>query len=170
LPKMEKLRDVKNGVFRNYINRLAVFLTVVGFFIFVFNITGYAENKPSKRNLKQDSELLNLQVNHPSKFKVDYTLRKMQSGKGKGFSAFGSKTNKDETKAEIAVNILDSNFHPIRTYVLRDIKKIKNTQTLWDGRDMHDREMPSGDYYASLSIIYSDGKKETKFFRFKKND
>ena len=41
-------------------------------------------------------------------------------------------------------------------------------QPLRDGLDIYGKEVPGGIYYASLSIIYTDGKKETKFFRFLK--
>lgn len=105
-------------------------------------------------------------ISNPGKFKVDYNLQKRASSGGPKFGAPGLSSG--ETKADVAVNILDERFMPVRAFVLRAVKLGQRMESLWDGRDVYGKEMPAGSYYASLSILYTDGSKETKFFRFSK--
>lgn len=104
-------------------------------------------------------------VSNPSKFKVSYSLEKKNQSQQKlgapGLFSGGS-------VASVAVNILDPRFYPVKTFVLKDVKNKNRVESLWDGRDVYGKEMPAGDYYASLSVLYSDGTKETKFFKFTK--
>lgn len=104
-------------------------------------------------------------ISNPSKFKVSYSLDKKNQGSG-AFGAPGLFSN--GAAASVAVNILDCRFYPVKTFVLRDVKSKNRVESLWDGRNAYGKEMPKGNYYASLSIVYSDGTKETKFFKFEK--
>lgn len=131
-----------------------------------------AEGRPDGRNLLKAPEITRDDKTEAGRYTVRYSLKTVPlpgaAGKSGGFSSFSSGTDNPppETRAEIAVNILGPNFIPVRTYLLHNAEKIDNLVTLWDGLDMYGRKSPPGTYYASLSIIYSDGRKETKFFRF----
>lgn len=107
-------------------------------------------------------------VANPSKFKVNYSLQKSGASGTSGPNAFGAGLFSGDSAASIAVNILDERFYPVKAFVLRDVKSSSRVESLWDGRDVYGKEMPAGKYYASLSIVYSDGAKETKFFKFEK--
>lgn len=141
-----------------------------GFFIFLLSFSLLSSvhcQEPTPQN-KEKGKAAN-----PSKFKVSYSLERNASAKpekapggGKIFAAKGFSA--EDSIADIAVNILDARFVPVRTFVLRGVKKKERVESLWDGRDVYGREMPAGNYYASLSIVYSDGAKESKFFKFEK--
>lgn len=86
---------------------------------------------------------------HPSEFKTKYRLKNV---------------------AQIAINIMDSNFFPINTFIVcsENLRRLKsgtkrgiNILQLWDGKDMYGNEAPPGEYYACISVIYRNGKKET---------
>lgn len=130
------------------------------------------ENRPDGKNLIQSPKSVQKESTSTDEYTVRYLLKKISILKiglpNSKFSIFSSKEDDQipETQAEIAVNILGPNFIPIRTYLLRNVEEVDNIITLWDGLDMYGREAPEGMYYASLSIIYADGEKETKFFRF----
>ncbi len=109
-----------------------------------------------------------IKVTNPSKFKVSYSLQK--SGQVSGPNAFGAPgLFSADVAASVAVNILDERFFPVKAFVLREVKSSARVESLWDGRDIYGKEMPSGKYYASLSIVFSDGANETKFFKFVKD-
>ena len=133
-------------------------LIVGGFFIFSLIFPSsliWAKNKKPK-------------ISNPSKFKVNYSLKNKKPAQNGSKLRGAPGIASDSSIASIAVNILDERFYPVKTFVIRKIKKNKRMESLWDGRDIYGKEMPSGDYYASLSIIYSDGTKETRFFKFVK--
>lgn len=141
----------------NLFFRPCAILGMAGVFVFlIFSAPSPAVSKdrPSKPR-----------VSKPSKFKVSYKLKKNSSK-----SKFGAKGlfSSAGSVASIAVNILDERFHPVKAFVIRKVKKANRIETLWDGRDIYGKEAPAGKYYASLSILYSDGSKETKFFKFVK--
>lgn len=87
-------------------------------------------------------------ISHPSKFKTKYNLK---------------------GAAEIAVNIIDSNFYPVNTFIITQqdgkgktgTKKGPNEIILWDGKDINGNVAPPGTYYACISVVYKNGKKET---------
>jgi hypothetical protein len=149
-------------------------LTFATVSFFVFGEVCSGENRPDGSNLLRSPEFVEKEDTGPDKYTVTYSLKEIPvsniSKPGSGFSIFSSAQDDTipETQAEIAVNILGPNFIPIRTFLLRNVTKVDNVVTLWDGLDMYGKEAPEGMYYASLSIIYTDGKKETKFFRFLK--
>ena len=110
-------------------------------------------------------------VANPSKFKVSYSLRKNSGAQALlgAPGAFGTNSKTQDQAIQIAVNILDGRFFPIKAFVLRNVKKTDRIESLWDGRDVYGKEMPAGFYYASLSILYSDKTKDIRFFRFVKD-
>ncbi len=115
-------------------------------------------------------------VANPSKFKVNYSLQKSGASGGSGPNAFGAPglfgasgvSGGSAAAASIAVNILDERFYPIKAFVLRDVTDTSRVESLWDGRDVYGKESPAGRYYAQLSIVYGDGSRETKVFKFVK--
>lgn len=130
-----------------------------------------------KGNLKQTAELKNSNIAKPASFKKDFKLGNLPQVAGAPVVSKGIKkralkkaagTAAAAEYAEVAVNILGPNFKPVKTYVLRDVTDPDNSVTLWDGRDSYGRELPKGEYYAQLSVLYSDGKKENKLFKFTK--
>jgi hypothetical protein len=136
--------------------------------------TCYGSDRPDARNLVQAPPAVSKETQNNGKYTINYALKGLPvsnilqpTGKFASFAVSGASAA-PETEAEIAVNILGPNFIPVRTYLLHNLKSIENIMTLWDGLDMYGKETPGGIYYASLSIVYSDGKKETKFFRFSK--
>lgn len=107
-------------------------------------------------------------VSNPSKFKVSYSLNK-PSAPGGAFGAPGfAVPSSGNGSASISVNILDERFYPVRAFILRDVKNTSRVESLWDGRDAYGKESPTGNYYASLSIVYNDGSKDSKIFKFRK--
>jgi len=133
-----------------------------GFFILCLLLTPQSDLWSGKNKPK---------VANPSKFKVKINLPKVgktPTPKPGVFGAMSFSGASLATKASISVNILDSRFYPVKAYVIREVKKNTRFESLWDGRDVYGKESPKGTYYASLSISYSDGTKESKFFKFVK--
>jgi len=127
--------------------------------------------RPDSRNLLE-KPVKGIPDKEADDYTVHYSLKQVLPEKKEqpsGYSVFSADDGDDaETEAEIAVNILGPNFIPVRTYLLRKADKLENATTLWDGRDIYGNEVPDGIYYASLSIIYPGGGKETRIFRFMK--
>lgn len=105
----------------------------------------------------------------PGQFKATVPLQKPSGGARFGAGAFGGTSSASSAStADIAVNILDQRFYPVKTYVLRGLQAQDRVENLWDGKDAYGREMPPGRYFASLSIVYSDGTKASQFYGFVK--
>ncbi|MFH1369368.1 MAG: hypothetical protein ABII64_09610 [Elusimicrobiota bacterium] len=151
-------------------------IPLIAFFIFCVSPLISEENASG---LKQSAELKNKNISPPSDFKKEYTLDNLplnagsfdgtvSGGKFSALKKSSAINDSQDSYAEVAVNILGPNFRPVRAYVLRDVTDLNNVITLWDGRDSYGRELPAGDYYAQLSVVYSDGKQETKTYKFVK--
>ena len=106
----------------------------------------------------------------PGKFKVSYSLKKQSSGSGGSGGVMGAGAySGGATQADLAVNILDARFFPVKAFVVKGVSLQDRVDSLWDGRNAYGKEMPAGNYYAQMSILYSDGTRETKLFKFTKD-
>ena len=154
---------------------IANLVITITFFIFLAPHKLSAQEQSRIENLKKTRELKTENVLPPQNFVVNYNLDKISYKKTRkrisGGKLAPDKAGDDSKNvyAEVAVNVLGTNFRPIKTYVIRNLKDINNVVTIWDGRDTYGRQMPKGEYYVQLSIVYSDDKKETKFFKFTKD-
>jgi len=137
------------------INKFRNLLVVV---LALYSVPSLSEERSSttKKNLQLfPPEKVSESISHPKDFKVKYNLK---------------------NTAEIAVNILNENYFPVSTFIISaelektasGTKKGKNKFYLWDGKDMLGKEAPAGEYYAVLSVVYKNGKKETIGFVFVK--
>ena len=161
------------NIIQSFIGYKRGVIALVAFFVFCWMPLSAGDTQD--QNLKQTAELKNSKITPPSAFKKEYKLEKLPLNGAPSGSAVKTRALKrlssgktTRLSAEVAVNILGPNFKPVKAYVLRDVTDTDNAATLWDGRDSYGRELPGGEYYAQLSILYSDGKQETKTFKFEK--
>jgi hypothetical protein len=75
--------------------------------------------------------------------------------------------------ADVSVTVLDISKAPIHTFNLAlgqdGTRAGHNGLILWNGRNAKDEEAPPGEYWASVSVRYPDGRLETKRFRWMKD-
>lgn len=148
--------------------RAVILLTTAVFF--VLSAPSFADETKIHSQEKSDKA-----VERQEKITKDKNLSKKEKklSKTRDFKVKYSLKN----AAEVAVNIIDSKYFPIRTFVVAGelakksklgSKKGQNEMSVWDGKDMYGNEAPPGEYYASVSVVYKDGKQETFGFKFVK--
>lgn len=108
---------------------------------------GVRPNRDQVRSqLRQHSTFVGAQAALPSAFQVQYSLRE---------------------NANVSVTLLDLNRMPLRTFHIRagepGAMVGENELSIWDGKDGEGDEMPTGDYWAAVSIQYTNGVDNKRF-------